>query len=120
MREMKLPAEVFDSVADNLIENALNKAVGSMPLEVLVTFSTAQRGTLRVCDTGAAIVKSVEAQLFEGAVASNTGFGVGLYQSARLAAQSGYRLALAANLPGKVCFVLSSQADDAATQRQVA
>ena len=87
-----------------------------------VTFSAARRGTLTVCDTGAPIVKSVEAQLFEGAVASNTGFGVGLYQSARLAAQSGYRLALIANLPGKVCFVLSSQAAESVTpdDRQVA
>ena len=75
-----------------------------------VTFSAARRGTLMVCDTGPAVTKGVAAQLFEGAVASNTGFGVGLYQSARLASQSGYRLALATNLPGRVCFVLSAQA----------
>jgi signal transduction histidine kinase len=122
VREMKLPADVFDSVADNLIENALNKAAAAGPLEVRVTFSTARRGSLIVCDSGAAIARSVEAQLFEGAVASNTGFGVGLYQSARLAAQSGYRLALAANLPGRVCFILSSQAVESAADdaRQVA
>jgi signal transduction histidine kinase len=122
IREMKLPAELFDNVADNLIENALNKGAGDTPVEVRVTFSAARRGTLMVCDSGAAIAKSVEAQLFEGAVASNTGFGVGLYQSARLAAQSGYRLALAANQPGKVCFVLSGQTAESlpAADRQVA
>jgi signal transduction histidine kinase len=122
MRELALPAEVFDSVADNLIENALNKAAAGAALEVRVTFSTARSGTLKVCDTGAAIAKSIEVQLFGGAVASNTGFGVGLYQSARLAAQSGYRLALDANAPGNVCFVLSGQVVESAaeTNRQVA
>ena len=33
--------------------------------------------------------------------------GVGLYHSARQAAQLGYRVALAVNEPGTVCFVLT-------------
>jgi signal transduction histidine kinase len=105
---LKIPAELFDSVADNLIENAFNKNE-SPALRVRVTFGAAERGTLTVCDTGAAISKSVASQLFDGAVSSQTGFGVGLYQSSRLAAQSGYRLALDANSAGKVCFVLSGE-----------
>jgi hypothetical protein len=46
--------------------------------------------------------------------------GVGLYQSARLAAQCGYRLELAENSPGKVCFVLSGEAAAGPAQRHVA
>jgi signal transduction histidine kinase len=118
MVDVNLPAELFDSVADNLIENALNKRSGSETLTVRVTFSAAERGTLAVCDSGAAIPQSVASQLFEGAVSSHTGLGVGLYQSSRLATQSGYRLELAANAPGKVCFVLAREAAAAVTSSQ--
>jgi hypothetical protein len=38
---------------------------------------------------------------------SHTGLGVGLYHAAKQAAQFGYRLTLAANEPGRVCFVLT-------------
>jgi C4-dicarboxylate-specific signal transduction histidine kinase len=91
-------------------------------VQVRVTFSVADRGTLTVCDNGAAIPNTVANQLFDGAVNSNTGLGVGLYQSSRLAAQYGYRLGLAANAPGIVCFELSSQAaaGTAASEKQVA
>jgi signal transduction histidine kinase len=107
---LTLPAELFDSVADNLIENAFNKSSETGALEVRVRFSSAARGTLTVCDNGAAISRSVAQQLFEAPVASQTGYGVGLYQSSRLAAQSGYRLELASNAPGAVCFTLCAAA----------
>ncbi len=108
-RDLKLPAELFDSVADNLIENALNKSAAGAGLQVRVTLSAARGGTLTVCDNGAAIAKSTESQLFEAPVPSQSGLGVGLYHSARQAAQLGYRLALAANQPGTVCFVLARE-----------
>lgn len=108
-RDLKLPAELFDSVADNLIENALNKSAAGAGLQVRVTLSAARGGTLTVCDNGAAIAKSTESQLFEAPVPSQSGLGVGLYHSARQAAQLGYRLALAANQPGTVCFVLTRE-----------
>ena len=110
-RDLKLPAELFDSVADNLIENALNKSAASAGLQVRVTFSAARGGTLTVCDNGAAIAKSTESQLFEAPVPSQSGLGVGLYHSARQAAPLGYRLALAANEPGRVCFVLTKEGE---------
>ncbi len=106
-RDLKLPAELFDSVADNLIDNALNKAAGGGRVQVRVTLSPARGGTLTVCDTGAAIAKSTTEQLFEAPVTSQTGLGVALYQSSRQAKQLGYKLALAANEPGTVCFVLT-------------
>jgi len=104
-QELKLPAELFDRVADNLIENALNKA----GVQVRVTLSAARGGTLTVCDNGSAIAKNVAEQLFDAPVASQGGLGVGLYHSARQAAQLGYRLALAANEAGSVCFVLTRE-----------
>jgi hypothetical protein len=39
-------------------------------------------------------------------VPSDTGFGIGLYQTSRLAEISGYSLQLTANEPGAVCFSL--------------
>jgi signal transduction histidine kinase len=106
-----VPLELFDSVADNLLENALNKAAGQQALKVQVSFSSATGGTLSVCDDGAPVPASVAGQLFRGAVSSHTGLGVGLYQSSRLATQCGYRLRLESNAPGRVCFVLSPVAE---------
>jgi len=110
-RDLKLPAELFDSVADNLIENALNKSAASPGLQVRVTLSTARGGTLTVCDNGDAIAKSTESQLFEAPVPSQSGLGVGLYHSAKQASQFGYRLTLAANQPGTVCFRLTKEGE---------
>jgi len=39
-------------------------------------------------------------------VSSSSGFGIGLYQTARLAENSGFSLRLASNEAGAVCFVL--------------
>jgi len=110
--DLKLPSELFDSVADNLIENALNKSLGAgASLQVRVTFSPARSGTLTVCDNGAAVAQSTKEQLFEAPVQSQTGLGVALYQSAKQANQLGYRLSLAVNEPGMVCFVLTREGE---------
>ncbi|MGZ5093158.1 MAG: hypothetical protein ACXWIP_18395, partial [Burkholderiales bacterium] len=53
--------------------------------------------------------KSVAQELFSAPVYSQTGFGVGLYQSSRLAANLGYTLALAVNDTDMVSFVLKSK-----------
>jgi len=108
-RDLKLPSELFDSVADNLVENALGKAPDRAGLLVRVTLSAARGGTLTVCDNGAAIANNVAEQLFDNPVQSQTGLGIGLFQAAKQAAQAGYRLALAANEPGMVCFVLTRE-----------
>ncbi|HEX9686137.1 MAG TPA: ATP-binding protein [Burkholderiales bacterium] len=108
-KDVRLPSELFDSVADNLIENAFNKSAGGAGAQVRVTFSAARGGTLAVCDNGAALAKGMADQLFEAPVASQSGLGVGLYQSSKQAAQLGYRLALAANEAGMVCFVLTRE-----------
>ena len=106
-RNATIPSELFDSVADNLIENALNKKTDGNGLQVRVTFAPARGGTLTVCDNGAAIPNGVAAQLLVAPVGSRTGLGVGLYHAAKQADQLGYRLAIAANESGRVCFVLT-------------
>ena len=118
---LQIPAELFDNVADNLIENALKKAADDKELRVCVTFSAADLGTLTVCDSGPAIPKGIVMHLFEGPVTSQTGLGVGLYQSNKLASNWGYALTLSVNRPGEVSFVLSSASSAAdSAERHVA
>lgn len=107
VKGFKIPAELFDSVADNLIENALSKQNGGGPLAVQVEFSSAAGGgTLSVCDDGAAVAPNIASQLFDAAVPSQTGLGIGLYHAAQQAQRLGYRLELRDNEPGNVRFVL--------------
>jgi signal transduction histidine kinase len=106
---LSVPAELFDSVAANLIENAIRKRAQGGDLEVGVTFSPANGGRLTVCDTGAPVADGIASQLFAAPVASNSGLGVGLYHAARHAAQLGYALTLAVNERGRVCFELARQ-----------
>jgi C4-dicarboxylate-specific signal transduction histidine kinase len=118
MCDSQLPSELFDSVADNLIENALKKLSATPDLRVRVVFCAADCGALTVSDDGAAVAKSVAQQLFVGPVHSHTGFGVGLYQSSRLATQWGYTLRLATNEPGVVSFELIHQSAAASQGRE--
>lgn len=102
-----VPGELFDSVAENLIQNALNKGHGAAGFRVEVHFSCAEKPSLRVTDVGEPVPAAVARRLFDGPVPSQMGLGIGLYQAARQAAQHGYRLALANNEAGAVRFELS-------------
>lgn len=104
-----LPRELFDSVADNLIENALAKRAAQGDIEVRVMFSAADGGRLTVRDNGAAIDADIAAQLFSSPIDSESGFGVGLYHAGKQAAQMGYRLSLEINEARTVCFALAIQ-----------
>jgi hypothetical protein len=44
-----------------------------------------------------------------GPVPSESGFGIGLYQTSRLAEISGFSLQLRENDPGRVCFSLRGE-----------
>jgi C4-dicarboxylate-specific signal transduction histidine kinase len=61
---------------------------------------------LRVCDDGAPVPAELAEELFRGPVSSESGLGVGLYQAAAFAAQTGCALVLAKNSKGAVCFEL--------------
>jgi signal transduction histidine kinase len=106
----RLPRSLFDSVADNLIGNALAKRATERDTRVRVTLECAERIALRVCDSGSAVPPEIEASLLRAPVSSRGGLGIGLYQAARQAESGGYCLALESNRDGEVCFVLSGPA----------
>jgi ElaB/YqjD/DUF883 family membrane-anchored ribosome-binding protein len=108
-----LPAELFESVCENLLQNALHKR--RLKADLSITASLAWQGTghvLTVCDDGDAVSGSVARQLFESPVSSSAvGLGVGLYQASRFAQQHKHVLRLQTNENGKVCFELAPAPD---------
>lgn len=105
--EGRIPGELFESVAENLLQNALVKAQREGGLDIRVTFESADGGTLTVCDGGSPVPRPVAARLMEAPVPSQSGLGIGLYQAGLQARKLGYALRLAANEPGRVCFELA-------------
>jgi len=101
-----VPGGLFDSVAENLLQNALAKRQREPGLSIGVAFVA---GELSVSDSGSAIPEAVAQALMNEPVASEDGLGIGLYQAARQADSLGYRLALADNRAGRVVFTLSPQ-----------
>jgi signal transduction histidine kinase len=104
---VRLPRSLFDSVADNLIRNALAKRAEDEAVRVRIGLECGADVALRVCDTGAPVPAEVSATLLRAPVSSRGGLGIGLYQAARQAEAAGYRLALESNREGEVCFALS-------------
>lgn len=102
-----LPPELFDSVLDNLLQNALRKRQMEGYVHVSVAFQGTNPVTLTVWDDGSAVPAAVAKQLLSGPVPSDSGLGIGLYQAARQAKELGYCLELASNRDGEVCFRLS-------------
>jgi len=107
---VRLPRSLFDSVADNLIRNALAKRADDEGLRVRVALEWDQRLALRVCDSGSPVPGEIAAQVLRAPVSSRSGLGIGLYQAARQAEASGYRLTLESNREGEVCFALTGSA----------
>jgi signal transduction histidine kinase len=104
-----IPAELFDSVADNLLENARVKRQSEPELDIAVTVVTrGEKTTLSVVDSGTPVAPEVRQSLFRAPVKSRNGLGIGLYQAARQAHQMGYTLSLREDLGGPVCFELQS------------
>jgi nitrogen-specific signal transduction histidine kinase len=105
-----IPVDLFDSVAENLINNALRKA--SVKRVELRLLSNADIILLSVCDDGEAISAEIESSLFTRPVSSGSGMGIGLYQSAIMAHAFNYELELSQNEPGRVCFNLFQHLSD--------
>ena len=105
--EILLPKELFDSAAENLLQNALDKRKLDPGLTVIATFAARDTVVLEVCDSGRPVSPEVLHGLLRGPVPSETGYGIGLYQVSRQAEMSGFSLRLAANEAGRVCFELS-------------
>lgn len=103
-----LPQDLFDSVADNLLTNALRKRQAEPGVAVAVRLELQPLVSLAVTDSGAPAPEHVARNLFLSPVASDFGLGVGLYQAARQAARTGYRLELPDNQAGRVAFRLQA------------
>ena len=104
----ELPAETFSGAADNLIGNAAEKRLAEASLRLRLELVRSDAGIeLLACDDGSAMPDAVASGLFVGPVASESGFGIGLYQAARQAQATGYRLELIENRTGRVCFRLT-------------
>ena len=100
---VSLPKELFDSVAENLLENAVYKRKLDRDVAIKVTLCVEQgQAILRVWDSGIPIPPETEKNLFHHSVRSSSGLGVGLYQSQRLAEQNAYTLHIVFNRPGNV------------------
>ncbi len=104
-----IPLEVFNTVTENLLDNARSKRLTQPELSITVALQADNnRINLRVLDNGTPVPDETAAQLFDEVLFSENGFGIGLYQSAQLAKRAGYRLLLESNNQGNVCFSLRS------------
>jgi len=108
--QARLPRTLFDSVADNLLRNAIAKRAVDPAVRVRVSLQCGEQLALRVCDTGAPVPGEIASTLMRAPVSSRGGLGIGLYQAARQADAAGFRLALESNKEGNVCFALSGAA----------
>ena len=105
-----VPTELFDSAGDNFLQNALRKTKLDPSVTVRARFACRQTIDLTVTDSGAPVAPGVLQRLLRGPVPSRSGYGIGLYQTARLAEVSGYAIAISSNEHGKVSFTLSGEA----------
>jgi signal transduction histidine kinase len=102
-----VPAGLFTSAAENLLQNAFDKRAGEPGISIEVKLATSDAlSSLSVRDTGSPLPADKAAEIGLRPVASENGLGIGLYQLARIAALANYTLELSANRPGDVCFSL--------------
>ncbi len=102
-----LPRDLFESAADNLINNALEKRRIDSSVQVVVRLECGSTMRFSVTDTGKPVRPEIARGLFLGPVPSDTGYGIALYQIYRQAEAHGFGLQLTANEPGNVCFELA-------------
>jgi nitrogen-specific signal transduction histidine kinase len=107
-KDSDIPVDVFTTVIENLLDNARSKRMREPKLRIFVHLTNSEnRLTLSVVDTGSAIDPHVSQQLFKEVIASNDGFGIGLYQSHELAKSYGFTLGIEDNTDGHVNFTLT-------------
>lgn len=105
MRDIdSVPPHVFDSICDNLLQNALDKRNLEPGIEITLKMFWRNGICLEICDGGNAIKEEITQTLLSTPVPSSNGLGVGLYQATQLAGQHGYRLELLENNVGHVRF----------------
>lgn len=107
-----IDTDVFDTVVENLLDNARSKRRTQPDTEIISGISIEHnQAVIQVCDNGEPVPDSKLENLFYQILPSKDGYGIGLYQSAQLASRNGYKLELIHNDAGKVCFKLSAKSD---------
>lgn len=102
-----IPFELFDSVSENLLENAITKRRSESSIEIRSNICVDSGNiSLTVSDTGTAIDENIVAILFQEPIKSDNGLGIGLLQAAKQATVCGYKLQLVTNEDGNVTFEL--------------
>jgi hypothetical protein len=109
-RDQPIPKGLFDSVGDNLLQNALQKRGVQPALRIVASFVLQPVIEFTVCDDGAAVPPLVLRELLHAPVPSDSGLGIGLFQASEQAQAQGFELALRANREGQVCFALGANA----------
>jgi signal transduction histidine kinase len=108
--EARVPVPVFDSFIENALENARAKAAREPGIRTAIELTCGGSGVaVTVCDTGSAVPERIAQRLFREPTERAGGLGIGLFHAASLARQAGYRLELASNVDGDVCFRLASE-----------
>ena len=103
----QIPRNLFDSVAENLLENARRKRINEPDIAIRLTLDNHEQLKLLVCDRGSEIKADVVAKLFNQPLSGGRSTGIGLYQASRQAQTAGFKLALEFNQDGAVCFSLA-------------
>ncbi|MBL8523846.1 MAG: hypothetical protein JNN20_09165 [Betaproteobacteria bacterium] len=107
-----VPSNLFDTVAENCLENARRKKMTEPAIRIRVELSTeSDTPRLAIIDTGSAIPSGAIDGLLRSPVANSRrgGYGIGLYQAFQQAQKQGYILSLASNVPGDVHFELAAR-----------
>ena len=105
MRDVdRVPITAFDSIADNLLQNALDKRNREPGIDITLRLFWRNGICLEICDGGSAIRDELANTLLSSPVPSSNGLGVGLYQAGQLALQHGYKLEILENRFGSVRF----------------
>lgn len=103
-----IPADLFDSVMDNLLDNLREKLQSGPDIQITVSLLAGNDHIqLVICDTGCRIPEEKAKRIFNELLESDSGLGIGLFQAASHAESLGYQLRLSNNQHGKVCFELS-------------
>lgn len=108
LNDPQVPAELFDSVMDNWLENLQAKAANEPELAITISLLADDTNIqLIVCDNGSRIPEEISQHLLSEPVSSANGLGIGLHQAMRQAESLEYKLELTNNDNGRVCFALS-------------
>ena len=119
MPKVDIDPEVLESVVDNLLQNALEKAKLDPNITISIALMPCDYFCLEVTDTGQAMPEEVAERLFKSHVSSKSGLGVGLYHAFQQAKQADYELSLVDNRDGEVRFKLEKIGVEISTNNSI-